>query len=68
MNSILEGLDTAGKVKALLSARGKNQPDLATLLKVSLGTIQNRFEKNDWYMEELKIIAKEFKIDINDLI
>ena len=68
MNSILEGLDTAGKVKALLSARGKNQPDLATLLKVSLGTIQNRFEKNDWYMEELKTIAKEFQIDINDLI
>uniref|UniRef100_A0A6M3JFJ3 HTH cro/C1-type domain-containing protein n=1 Tax=viral metagenome TaxID=1070528 RepID=A0A6M3JFJ3_9ZZZZ len=68
MNSILNGLDTAGKIKALIASRNKSQPDLATILGVSLGTIQNRLEKNDWRMDELKVISNEFQVDLTDLL
>ena len=68
MNSILDGLDTAAKVKALIASRGKSQPELATIMEVSLGTVQNRFEKNDWEVSELKKIAAAYDVDITDLL
>ncbi len=68
MNNILEGLDTAGKVKALMAVRGVTQLELAKVMGVSLGTIGNRFEVGRWTLDELKKIAAEYKIEVNDLI
>ena len=68
MNNILEGLDTAGKVKALMAVRGVNQTELAATMGVSIGTIGNRFEKNDWEVSELRKIAAAYGIDVTDLV
>jgi len=68
MNGILKGLDTTAKVKALMSARGLTQPDLAAVLGVSLGTIGNRFESHRWLISELRKIADTYDVNIKDLI
>uniref|UniRef100_A0A6M3JE36 Putative DNA binding, helix-turn-helix domain containing protein n=1 Tax=viral metagenome TaxID=1070528 RepID=A0A6M3JE36_9ZZZZ len=68
MNSIFAGLDTAGKIKALMAIKGITQPELAKVMGVSLGTIGNRFESGRWTLNELKRIAVEYNIEVNDLI
>ena len=68
MNNILEGLDTAGKVKALMAVRGVNQTELSKTMGVSLGTVTNRFDKNDWEVSELRKIAAAYGVELTDLI
>ena len=68
MNSILDGLGTSQKIKALMAVRGITQNDLARVVGVSLGTIQNRFDLDRWGVSELKKIAAEYGIDIANII
>ena len=68
MNSILDGLGTSQKIKALMSTRGITQNELAIVLGVSLGTIQNRFEHGRWTGTEVQKIAERYQIFLSDLI
>ena len=68
MDNILEGFSTVQKVRALMAANNMNMQSLADYLKVSIGTVSNRFEKNDWTVPELKLLAEKFGTTLTDLI
>jgi transcriptional regulator with XRE-family HTH domain len=60
---ILKGLDTSGKIKALMAPHKVTQKDLAALLNVTGETISNRLAANRWDVKDLEKIAKKFDID-----
>lgn len=68
MNSILDGLGTSQKIKALMAVKGITQQALADTVGVSLGTIQNRFEHGQWTVAEVREIAAEYGVNIQDLL
>jgi transcriptional regulator with XRE-family HTH domain len=68
MDKILEGVDTSGKIKALMATRNLTQKDLATLLNVTGETISNRLAANRWDIKDLERLAKEYHLDTKDLI
>jgi antitoxin component HigA of HigAB toxin-antitoxin module len=68
MNNILEGFGTVKKIKALMAASGMNMQDVANVMGVSLGTVGNRFEHNDWSVAEIKTLAEKFAVEPADLI
>jgi len=71
MNGILEGLDTTGKIKVLMAAKGITQVDLSKVTGLSLGTISNRFDpekKDQWRMDELKKIVDAYQVELTDII
>ena len=68
MGNVFEGFDTVQKVKALMAANNMNMQALADYLKISIGTVSNRFEKNDWTVPELKLLAEKFGMTLTDLI
>ena len=68
MDNIFEGFDTVQKVKALMAANNMNMQSLADYLKISIGTVSNRFDKNDWTVPELKLLAEKFGITLSDLV
>ena len=68
MNSILDGLDTSGKIKALMATRKVTQLELANVLGVTLPTIGNRFDANFWHVDDLKKIAETYNVEVTDLI
>ena len=68
MNNILEGVDTTGKVRALMITRNIQQTEMANLLDVTEETIRNRFKRGDWHLKELQVIAAKYNIEVSDLI
>ncbi|HLA29282.1 MAG TPA: helix-turn-helix transcriptional regulator [Syntrophales bacterium] len=68
MGNAFEGFTTVQKVKAFMAANDMNMQALADYLKISIGTVSNRFEKNDWTVPELKLLAERFGTTIVDLI
>lgn len=68
MSSILDGLSTTQKLKALMASRGVTHTDLAEVLGVSVPTIGNRFEVNRWNVEDLKKIATAYGVEVTDLV
>jgi DNA-binding XRE family transcriptional regulator len=68
MNDVFEGLDTSSKIKGVLASRSKTQAELAMLLRLTPETITARMKQNKWEVEELKTIAAEFNLTINDLV
>ena len=65
---MFEGLDTNGKIKALLASRDLSWTTLAKLLEVTPETIYNRKERSNWKLSELHIVADFFDVDIKELI
>jgi hypothetical protein len=68
MSDIFKGLDTSDRIRGILSSRGKDQVDLAKLLKMTPVTITARMKANQWKVEELKKIAAEYGVLITDLV
>lgn len=68
MNSLLKGLDTSGKLRVLMAAKGITQAGLALLLDVTRETINNRFEANRWHVDDLTKIATILDVKPQDLI
>ena len=68
MNSILDGLGTSQKIKALMAVKGITQQALADTVGVSLWTIQNRFEHGQWTVAEVREIAAEYGVNIQDFL
>jgi len=68
MGNVFEGLTTVQKVKALMAANGMNMQSLAGCLNISIGTVSNRFEKNDWSVSELKALAEKFGTTLTELM
>jgi transcriptional regulator with XRE-family HTH domain len=68
MNNWLNGLDTSGKIKVLLTAKGKTEQDLADLLGISRATVINHMAENRWDVKELAAIATAYGVEPTDLI
>ena len=68
MTNMFEGLDTNGKIKALLASRDLSWTALARLLEVTPETIYNRKEKSNWSLAELRTVAEFFAVDPKELI
>lgn len=68
MVDMFEGLDTNGKIKALLASRDLSWTALARLLDVTPETIYNRKERANWSLNELRIVAEFFAVDPKELI
>jgi len=68
MVNMFEGLDTNGKIKALLASRDLAWTALSTLLEVTPETIYNRKERANWKVEELKSVAEFFGVDVKELL
>lgn len=67
MDSITEGLNTSGKINALMGSRKVTQKDLAELLGVTSETISNRLAANRWDVKDLDRIAAAYNVDVQDL-
>jgi transcriptional regulator with XRE-family HTH domain len=67
MNNILEGFGTVAKVKALMAAKEMTMEDMAKVLGVSVSTVGNRFDNNDWKLTEMKALAEYFGTELTDL-
>lgn len=67
MGNVFEGLGTVQKVRAMMAANHMTMQQTADYLGMSLGTIGNRFEKNDWSVAELKALADKFGVTLSDL-
>ena len=67
MNNVLEGLNTSEKLRVFMAAKKFNPMDIANLLSVTRETVNNRLESDKWFIGDLKKIAAEYDIDIQDL-
>lgn len=69
MDSITEGLNTSGKINALMGSRTPKitQKDIAELLGVTSETISNRLAANRWDVKDLDRIAAAYNVDVQDL-
>ena len=68
MVDMFEGLDTNGKIKALLASRDLTWTALAKVLEVTPETIDNRKKQSNWKLEELRTVAEFFSVDPKELI
>jgi transcriptional regulator with XRE-family HTH domain len=68
MSTVFSGLDTSDRIRGIIASRGKTQADLGKLLKLTPETISGRMKNNRWEVEELKVISKEFDVEMNDLV
>lgn len=68
MDSILEGLNASGRIKAIMATRDISKADLGILLKCTGETIGNRLEADKWDYKDLAKIADAYGIKMTDLI
>jgi len=68
MVDMFNGLDTNGKIKALLASRDLSWTALARLLEVTPETIYSRKKESNWKVSELRLIAEFFGVDTKELI
>lgn len=68
MNSLFEGLNTSGKIRALMATRNISQIDLAALLDCTDETVRNWLKADRWDKNDLIKIADKFDINVHDLI
>jgi transcriptional regulator with XRE-family HTH domain len=68
MNGMLDGLNTSGRLRVLMAAKGLTQVDLAAVLDVTRETIVNRFDANRWLIDDLKKISDKYGVDVTELI
>ena len=65
---IFNGINTSGKIKAVLAAHDVTFKGLAVTLGLTPETITTRMRENNWKLQELKAIASIFEIDVGDLV
>lgn len=68
MDSITQGLDTSGKIKALMGSRNISKKDLADLLAVTEETIRNWLKSGGWDSRDIYKIADKYEVNKTDLI
>ena len=68
MSGLFEGLNTSDKIKAFKALRKVTDVELAKLLGVSDETIRNWLKADTWDINDLKQIAAQYDIELNDLI
>jgi uncharacterized protein YjcR len=68
MDSITQGLNTSGKIGALMGSRNISKKDLAELLNVTEETIRNWMKSGGWDSRDLYKVAETYGVDIKDLI
>jgi hypothetical protein len=68
MNTVFNGLNTSERIRGILASRGRTHAELGRLLKLTEPTISARMKMNKWEVEELKIIAAAYNVEMNDLV